>query len=498
MNRIRHWRLRAFLALIALAAATSASARQLSLDEWLDRELAPYVSKALTTHPRFKDASVRFVVLHNGSPEANVNELALRLRDRLIDKVVDTPGVRVDWQPDRSDLNHGVSRSGLDCTNDEVHYYIGLEVAESASGTLQVAARALDIEEQSWVSGFGLEWRGEMNREQRRALHHPMVDISFRGGRGAPYDATQMDLMAAQLAHDLGCALLRQVSGEYVIHVREQDSPPGDLSQVLSLISNNIAGVSSLQFAATDTEANALMQGEAHAIDGSLYQYWITVTPVSPDSELAPLGVSAYVQLPEKYIAASRPDNAGAGAIEAGDGLVNDLRIVRLSNDRACRSRTVGYRPGPALNSGSDCMALELTTTRDAVVFVLNHQQNNGLVRLDGGECGFRTAARISRADEALRLALPTTLLSGNQWRPESRWQIDPDADTYYAIAVSDSKAARALATHLDRLPRRCSDSVRPGYEGSELEAWLAGLSRTIDRWQPHIDWHAIKVKNVY
>ena len=78
------------------------------------------------------------------------------------------------------------------------------------------------------------------------------------------------------------------------------------------------------------------------------------------------------------------------------------------------------------------------------MVFVLNHQQNNGLVRLDDGRCTYRTAARISRANEVITIALPTSLLR-DSWLPEDEWRLEPDADTYYAIAVSDSRAARKL-----------------------------------------------------
>jgi hypothetical protein len=137
-------------------------------------------------------------------------------------------------------------------------------------------------------------------------------------------------------------------------------------------------------------------------------------------------------------------------------------------------------------------------TKEDAVVFFLNHQLNHGLVRLSGRDCSARTEARIARADETLEYALPLLALTHDALSPATGWPLDPDADIYYAIAVSDSKAARALSRQLDQLPRRCTISVHPGLEGIRLENWLAKFSTTVDQWQPHVDWQAIRVRNVF
>ena len=105
---------------------------------------------------------------------------------------------------------------------------------------------------------------------------------------------------------------------------------------------------------------------------------------------------------------------------------------------------------------------------------------------------------RIARANESLEYALPLRTLALGASSPELDWAIDPDADVYYAIAVSDTKAARALSRHLDQLPRRCSQSIYPGLEGIRLEDWLIEFSATIDQWQPHVDWQAIRVRNIF
>ncbi len=139
-----------------------------------------------------------------------------------------------------------------------------------------------------------------------------------------------------------------------------------------------------------------------------------------------------------------------------------------------------------------------MRTKENAVVFILNHQANHGLVRLADRQCSHRTEARIVRANESLEYALPLRTLERGASSPELDWSLNPDADVYYAIAVSNSKAARALSKHLDQLPRRCSNSIYPGLEGIHLENWLMEFSATVEQWQPHIDWKAIRVRNIF
>ncbi|MFQ5983609.1 MAG: hypothetical protein ACE5KS_09570, partial [Woeseiaceae bacterium] len=313
--------------------------------------------------------------------------------------------------------------------------------------------------------------------------------------------------LAAYLAHDLGCALSRQVSGEYRARLQGADDQAMPLDGVVELVGNNLSGNQALQVTSDEDRANAVLKGKAHHIDDDLYQYWITVAPTDPD--LPALSASAYVHLPDLH--ATRPaegpkttaSTARSLVAQSSADVLSSMRIVEVSGSRACDSRQASYESkfhnGPVLSDWrDDCVALQVKTKEDAVVFFLNHQPNNGLVRLSGRDCGLRTEARIARANETLLYRLPLHALTRNASTSASAWQLDPDADTYYAIAVSDSKAARALSRYLERLPRRCSFSVRAGLEGRQLENWLAAFSAAVDQWQPHVDWRAIRVRDVF
>ena len=113
---------------------------------------------------------------------------------------------------------------------------------------------------------------------------------------------------------------------------------------------------------------------------------------------------------------------------------------------------------GSGLQNWDDhCVAMQVKTRQDAVVFFLHHQRNHGLVRLSDRECRQSTEARIARANETVDYALPLLSLTRDALSPATAWQVDPEADTYYAIAVSDTKAARALfSPHPDRAYGAC------------------------------------------
>jgi hypothetical protein len=487
------------------------AARHTDLDNWINRDLTPYITEQLTTHPRFKGELVRFVVFNQGNPAPTADELAISLRDQLADAVIDVPGIRVGWSHAAASKPR---RASIDCSKDAVHYYIGLEISETDNGRHRIDLRALDLEDRSWVTGFARSWQGKLSKSERRALARAASDQSFRGQRSVPYSNDQPDLLAAHLAHDLGCALLRQVAGEYQVALEDTEAIPMD--GLVELVSNNLSAYRALQITADTDQANATLSGKAHHVDGDLYQYWITITPTDSASDLKPLGASAYVHLPgiragyrngrDTYASdsADRYASPGPTPIRQSDAnVLSSIRIVELRGARVCSTGNVSIQK--QITRGSrlqdwldDCFALQVKTNEDAVVFFLNHQLNHGLVRLSGRDCGPRTEARIARANEPLQYALPLLSLTHGASSPAGAWQTNPDADVYYAIAVSDSRAARALSRQLELLPRRCSISVHPGLEGIHLENWMAEFSATVDQWQAHVDWQAIRVRNVF
>jgi len=488
--------------LVTAGLPVSAASRHVDLDTWLADDLVVFVRQQLLTHPRFRGESLRFVVLANGSPQPSSNALALRIRDRLREAAADVPGIRIAWQPDDPHYLRNPGSGGIDCTKGEVHYLIGVEMNLVESGILAVEVRALDVEDRTVVAGFSKSWQGPVSSRHYREFRRLESDPTFRGEREVPYEDSQTDLLAAHLAHDLGCNLLRQTDAEYVLSVSGAGAPPEAVNNMVELVSNNLAQYSTLQFATTDDSANSAIEGKAHKIDEDLYQYWITVRANDPDSDLQVLSASAYIRLPEQFAATEPVAGPPDPGLHNNAAFLTSLQIVTLRKPKECVAINVNGRPpgfgGSYADNAGDCFALQVQASEDAVVFFLNHQLNNGLVRLADPSCPQRSSARVARNGENLNFALPPGSLPMNAWSAGAGWQLRPGLDTYYAVAATDTRAARALSRHIEQLPKRCSGSVRPGLEGFALQRWMQKLAEIVDHWEPAIDWQTIRVKNVY
>lgn len=452
------------LSLLAALLPTTAISMERDIERWIDKEAIPFMQQQLAEHPRFKGQTVMFVVLDDNAPATASNTLALSLRDRLLAAALDTPGVTIGWRQGRSDARNGTE--GVDCTRDDVHYYIGIEIEQQLDGGYALSLRALDLEERTLVTGFGRNWLGRLNMTQRRALQEEKPDPSFLGARDVPFTAEQNDLLAKHLAHELSCALHRQTNGDYVVATDIQAATVLGLDGTIALVSNNIAANDAIELTSDPALANAELSGKAHRIDGSLYQYWLSVTPRGEDSELSSLTVSAYLL---------RPDND----------------YVR--NEYSTPARTLVAMP----QSQRGTLIGSRSFADDAVVFFVQHQPHFGLVRLDNGVCRARTVAQVVRAGEPFQFPVAYAHSRNSETIETDTWYAAPIRDTYYAIAISDAKTARRLANHLDNLPIRCGASTRQGLTGAALRDWLTAFAGIAAEAEQFIDWRAIEIKDV-
>lgn len=497
--------MRRFLILLTLivtqAIPGTAESREKSLDRWLDSELVPYVKQQLVLHPRFKNETVMFVVLQDNAPASVSNELALSLRDRLLEAAIDSSGVSIGWQQGRSGT--ALESRPDDCMHDDVHYYVGLELSQELDSRYSVSVRALDLEDRTWVTGFGKQWNGRLSTIQRQAMRQQRVDETFLGAREVPFTLAQTDLLAAHLAHQLSCTLKQQMEDEYVVAAEGNTSVHGDLDRTVELIGNNLANRQALKLTTDALNTNATLTGKAHQISDTLYQYWLTVTPNNDTENLAALSVSAYLVIPET---------------RSSSALAN--RPARNTDTTASLPKTVRYEKPPAIsipNAGKDaligpltiatsgagvgclspCSLLQTRANTDAIVFFLEHQASHGMVRLAGENCRKRTAARIARNGDVLNFPIARTSTNSGDWQETYEWDLESDVDTYYAVVVTNSEVARRLANHIDSLPMRCSDSFRPGLTGTALENWLSNFATITSKSAKHIDWRAIKVQDI-
>ena len=493
------------LILAALVVAQSipavAESREKDLDRWVDRDLIPYVRQQLVVHPRFKSETVMFVVLNDNKPASSTNALALSMRDRLLAAAVATQGIEIGWHQGRS--RTAPAAGTRECIHDDVHYYIGVELTQKLDGTYAVNVRALDLEDRTWVTGFGRRWQGKLSTSQRQAMRQKRVDETFLGARDVPFTLGQTDLLAAHLAHQLSCALRKRVGDDYVVSVDLVEPPASGLEGTVELISNNLASRNALTLSTDSGATNAILSGKAHQISGTLHQYWVTVTPNGETDSITALSASAYVVMPGESDSTSARQRPTARPVEtltpttvarspsppvlipnAGkDGFIGPLSIAAPQSLAECRS-------GP-------CSLLQTRARVDSIVFFLQHQANHGLVRLADAECRERTAAQVARSGESLRFPITRTTTGARNLTEKFEWELAPNLDTYYAVVATDARVARKIANHMDRLPVRCTDSLRAGLEDERLQDWLEELAAVTATHSRHVDWRAVEVRNV-
>ena len=342
-------------------------------------------------------------------------------------------------------------------------------------------------------------------------MRQPRIDETFLGARDVPFTVTQTDLLAAHLAHELTCAMQRRIADDYIVAADLREPTAEALHGTVELISNNLAGRQALTLSNDETRTNSVLSGKAHQIDGVLYQYWLTVTPQDEDDDIAALSASAYIVLPEsEMVATATPDPvptaprqvtvtpASISIPNAGkDSLITPLQLVAPSSSSDCRYDEIRIQDAGYMMDLRTCSLLRTRAQADSIVFFLQHQANHGLVRLAGTECRDRTAARIARRGESLSFPIAKTTTLKQNWSETYDWLLEPELDTYYAVVVTDARLARRVANHMDDLPLRCSTSFRPGLEDDALREWLSDFAMIAARSSDHVDWRAVKVKDV-
>jgi len=484
------------LVLIAgLALADPVAARPMTLERWIDSKLEPYLDRRLGQHPRFAGENVSFVVFDAGKPAAVSNALALDLRERLHEAALANAGITVVAQPGRGAI------TARRCASSDADYLVGIEVTRELDGRHAVSLAALDIAQQEWVGGFGISWTGHLTAAERRAFRDRRTDPALLGGRDAPFDSDQADLLAEHLARQLACALHRQTSGDYVITDRHMPTDGGtrDRDHAVGLVANHLLRADALRLALEPADANAELTGAAFPVDEGLVQYWVRLEPADGADRPA-LGVSAYLRRDDAALggtpAPGHATRATAAVTIGGNSsrrLLAGLALTPPAGISECRERTTRATTFTAPGSGR-CSILRADANADVIVFLLHHQAAHGLVRTSAG-CRQRTPAHVVVAGDLLRLPVAAGRVAGTP--TPGRWPVEPGVDTYYVIAVGDSALARRVASHLDRLPVRCGKTLRPGLAGSELAAWLDELAMLVASSAGRIEWRGLPVDDM-
>jgi len=438
-----------------------------SLQVWVDNELAPYVSQQFGQHPRFKGEPVIVVRLDGDDIQPDIDGLTRSIRDQLMDSLLKTPGVHVPWQPQQQQAQHHRRLDQVQCGRSrDASYFIGVEIARTATAQFRVSVRALDVRAGEWASGFSQHWSGSLTGNELRALQARHTDESLRGLRVLPFSAGQPDLAATYLANNLSCLLRQQDVEDLNIKVDELASEQPQLRTLLQLIGNNLSRYREVQVTDAGRQANFVLRGETHEIQPGLYQVWVILHPKDSGTHLGGMDTATWIRIPP---AGSPPGRRRlAQDSHVLKPAIARMELVRHTNNRVYHDSCSNGQPG--------CPVLEVDVEQADQVFVIAHGTKDGISQLSAA-CDTAIAAPAHPGRYAYRF--PDARFTASDW------------PTVYAIAVSGAEAKRQFRQLLQGVPDACSNATGLHADAASRKQWLDRLDRLIAANRDHAVWTA-------
>jgi hypothetical protein len=447
-----------------------AAASQSSLHAWVDTELAPYVAQQFGQHPRFKGEPVIIVRLDGDDIQPDIDGLTRSIRDQLMDSLLKTPGVHIPWQPQQQPAEHHRRLEQMQCERmRDASYFIGIDIARTASEQFRVAVRVLDVRAGEWVSGFTRHWSGSLTASELRALQLRRTDESLRGLRVLPFSAGQTDLAATYLANNLSCLLRQQDVDDLKIKVDTRPADTPQLRTLLGLIGNNLSRYREVQVTDTGRQANFVLRGETHMIQAELYQVWVILHPVDSGVHLAGMDTATYIRTTPAASSAAR---------RSAQRQQSDMQPVIARMELVRHENSDGHRDACG-NGQQGCPVLEVDAEQADKLFVIAHGSKDGISQLSGS-CDGTVPAQARPGRYVYRF-------------PEARFT-SSDWPTVYAIAVSGAETGRQLRELLQALPAACSNAGGLRSDAPGREPWLDSLDRFVAANRGHAVWTARRI----
>jgi hypothetical protein len=460
------------LVLLLAAGCSQHSMRSLqgpgsSLQVWVDTHLAPYVSRQLGQHPRFRGEPVIIVRLEGDDIQPDIDGLTSGIRDQLMDSMLNTPGVNVPWQPQHQPAQHHRRLDQAQCGRiRDASYFIGIEITRTTTAQFRVSVRALDVRAGEWVSGFSQNWSGRLTADELRALQVRRTDESLRGLRILPFSSGQPDLAASYLANNLSCLLRQQDVQDLNIRVETPGSGSQPLPVLLGLIGNNLSRYREVQVTDVERQANFILRGEIHRIQANLYQVWVILHPKGSGMHLAGMDTATYIR--------SQPGGSSP-AMRSVAGQTVDMRPAIARMELVRRANSDGHEA--MCGSGQrGCPVLEVDVEHAEQVFVIAHGNRDGISKLSGA-CTGSDSAQAQPGRYVYRY--PETRFTSSDW------------PTVYAIAVSGAGPRQQLRQLLQEVPDACSNSGSRFADAGSREQWLDRLDRFVAAHRDHAVWTA-------
>jgi len=472
------------LGLIRPLAAVAAE----GFNVWLDKEVTPWLTEQLSTHPRFKGLPLQISVMRGGEPESRPDGLSLWMAERLGDRLAAAPGIHLLAPGGETALDYDGS-GRIDCRPSPARYLLAVET-DARGLDARVQVRVLDLDDRSWVAGFSRSWNGRLTSTERRRLGERHELEWLRGQRSLPFASGQPDLMASRIAASLACDL-RAHPAEDLRATVMPSTEDGVTVATAELVAKHLARAGVLRLVESAASANVLIRGEAHDLEDGLRQIWVSVGPASPDEALPSIAAAAYVgeaaapavsEPRGRTMVAQVPDTPSAPAAAPLPGGIEPLRLLRM--EQPCES---GQCSGPASLVPPAAVALvdtrlvvEVEARSTAEVYLLALRSGRGLVRMAPAGC---------------HIAAPLQLPAGARLRHPLFSQAaalgDADSLTVFAVVVSQDRASGRIRDLVEQLPSDCGGRA---LNGAGLERWNRALAKATAKRDRGLEWRGLRL----
>ena len=492
------------LLMLALSACATTSSKEawlsrdgLTYEQWVKLDLEPYLKDTLSTHPRFKGESLLIVSMSDDQRKPRTDRLSRQLIDRLKETLLDTGGVVI--------VRESPSRTAQCEPRTPANYHIGVDITAIDRNEHRVSVRALDIEDGRWVSGFGRQWQGKLNKTERRAFTDLREQRDEFGSRDRPFTASQIDLLAEQLAASLD----RHYCGRVGVSPRIVPVFEGNESELVaktvSLVSHYLNQSHHLTVVVEPELANVELRGKLVSINEELHQLWVVLRPLDAADERQAVDVQSYIRVPahlarrnvdsseriERAERAERTERLPQRA-RRSDRLLSSVRVVTPKQRRRCQSDDP-WRRGWRFASGGDpvyvetCFALEILARQDAYVFLFALDQRDRLVRLAPSTC-----SRFGRVDRMVKSGAKLRYPSPANGREHVFADVSgADFEEFFVVAVSNRSQAEAIFDDVRRIGDACDRGPRSQVSNRELSE----IDELFGRLGPGAEWHRVRVE---
>jgi hypothetical protein len=483
-----------------------------SLDIWLDHTLIPYLVLQLGRHPRFKGQPVLLVRMQGDNVQPRIDDLTDQIRQKIMDALLKQPGLDLSWRPAIRPWRHHRSLDEVSCGDfRKIYYYVGIDCGLTrVKRHLYVKVRALNLVEQKWVSGFGKSWQGSPTAAQRAALDREHPDDHLRGLRPLPFSDRQPDLLAAYLARNLSCLVRQAQEGDPVVYVENValDSPKV-FQTTLELVAKYLARFREVEVTDDPTRANVTVVSEIHAIHQNLRQIWVSARHRHGETYLSGAETEAYVLMTTEKptaVAGSYPQKPSQPKHRlqqvSAPSLISSFSLLTPLNPTLCATDTPwigGLRrmESPDHLPSGGCLALEITLSKAAQVFLVGQGSDGELTTLFPSDCpAFREMDGFAQSGMTLRFPPLNDLEREILVLDDS-----PGMESVYAIAITEQNLADRFAYRLAQHRGLCRPAKSfeneqpvgtPVSSDGRIQPWLKYLNHLSDRYPEMLEWREI------